>query len=365
LADGDENRSRDDLSEEASPHRLEKFREEGKVAQSRELTGLLSLLGAGVVLYLMASMTSGRLSEFMVKVFSVDIATAARLTTSEAVKEKAYEMLKLLSLVVLPVAGFSFLLTIAGSYVQVGSVFSFKPLEPDPSRINPIKGLQRMFSIKQFYDGIRLVFRGSVVTLVAYMVLKSEIISVSRFSLMDPGMMASSLGAIGKMVFLALIGVLFVFAGADYWLQKWDFGKNVRLTKQEQKEEHKEHEGDPLIKARIRSVQREMARRRMMEAVKTADVVITNPTHIAVAIKYERDKMDAPKVVAKGADFVAQKIKKLAGDSGIPLVENVPLARALYKSVKVNHSVPRILYQAVAEVLAYVYRLKRKGFETS
>jgi flagellar biosynthetic protein FlhB len=138
--------------------------------------------------------------------------------------------------------------------------------------------------------------------------------------------------------------------------------KGMKLTKQEAKQEFKEREGDPLIKARVRSIQREVARRRMMNAVKKADVIVTNPTHIAVAIVYDRSKMDAPRVVAKGADFLAQKIKKIAADAGVPLVENVPLARTLFKSVKVGQQVPRALYQAVAEVLAHVYRLKNRMF---
>jgi flagellar biosynthetic protein FlhB len=130
------------------------------------------------------------------------------------------------------------------------------------------------------------------------------------------------------------------------------------MTKQEAKQEHKEREGDPQIKARVRAVQREVARRRMMQAIKKADVVITNPTHIAIAISYEKDKMLAPKVVAKGADHLAQRIKKIAAENGVPMVENVPLARTLFKTVKVNQYVPRALFQAIAEVLAYVYRLK-------
>ena len=151
-----------------------------------------------------------------------------------------------------------------------------------------------------------------------------------------------------------------MFAAFDFILQRSEYNKKLRLTKQEAKQEHKEREGDPQIKARIRSVQREIARRRMMQAVKKADVIVTNPTHIAVALVYEKASMAAPKVVAKGADFLAQRIKKVAADAGVPLVENVPLARTLYKTVKMGQYVPRNLYQAVAEVLAYVYRLKKK-----
>lgn len=194
------------------------------------------------------------------------------------------------------------------------------------------------------------------------MIVKSKVITSPMYSLMDPGAILGGVSEIGIAVFIALISVLIVFAGFDFWLQRWDYGKNIRLTKKEQKQEHKEHEGDPMIKARIRSVQREMARKRMMDAVKTADVIVTNPTHIAVALSYSKENMSSPKVVAKGADFLAQKIKKLASEAGVPLVENVPLARALYKSVKVGQFIPRSMFKVVAEVLAYVYKLKNKRF---
>jgi flagellar biosynthetic protein FlhB len=161
-------------------------------------------------------------------------------------------------------------------------------------------------------------------------------------------------------IFLTLIGVLGIFAAIDFSIQRFQYNKSLRLTKAEAKQEHKEREGDPQIKARIRAIQRDMARKRMMNAVKKADVIITNPTHIAIAVVYDREKMMAPKVIAKGADFIAQRIKKVAAEAGIPLVENVPLARTLYKTVKTGQYVPRALYQAVAEVLAYVYRLKGK-----
>jgi flagellar biosynthetic protein FlhB len=153
--------------------------------------------------------------------------------------------------------------------------------------------------------------------------------------------------------------VLLVFGGVDFWIQRWEYSKNVRVTKKEAKEEHKEHEGDPLIKSRLRSVQKEMARKRMLEDVKKADVVITNPTHIAIALKYDPAEMEAPRVLAKGADFLAQKIKKVAAENHVPAVENVPLARALYHSVKIGQTIPKALYQAVAEVLAYVFKLRR------
>jgi flagellar biosynthetic protein FlhB len=218
-----------------------------------------------------------------------------------------------------------------------------------------------LISFKQLIEAARLIFKMAVVLSVAYYLVKSEVLFAPHHVGGEVGYLLTAYGKTAKGIFFALIGVLSIFAGIDFGFQKLEYNKNLRMTKAEAKQEHKEREGDPQIKARIRAVQREMARKRMMQAVKKADVIVTNPTHIAVALVYDKSNMSAPKVVAKGADFVAQKIKQIASDAGVPLVENVPLARTLYKTVKVGQSIPRALYQAVAEVLAYVYRLKKRN----
>ncbi|MGZ3699904.1 MAG: EscU/YscU/HrcU family type III secretion system export apparatus switch protein, partial [Bdellovibrionota bacterium] len=262
----------------------------------------------------------------------------------------------------LPVCVAAFVAGALGSYLQIGSIFSWDPVTPDFQKIDPMSGLQRLFSMKTLIEGLRLIFKMGTVSAVSYALVKSQVLASPAHLTDEPVSLFQAYGAAAKAIFLALMGVLGIFAAIDFAFQRFEFGKNVRLTKQEAKQEHKEREGDPALKARIRSVQREMARKRMMAAVKKADVIITNPTHIAIAISYERDSMAAPKVVAKGADFMAQKIKAIAAEAGVPLVENVPLARTLYKTVKVGHPIPRALYQAVAEVLAYVYRLKNMKF---
>jgi flagellar biosynthetic protein FlhB len=261
----------------------------------------------------------------------------------------------------LPVCLAGFVVGAVGSFAQIGSIFTFEPLSPDLTKLNPIQGLQKMFTLKQALDGVRLILKMTVVLAVTYALVKSQVLRAPAQLGLEPRQLLSSYGSAAKGIFLALVGVLAVFAAIDFGMQRWEYSKNLRMTKQEAKQEHKEREGDPQIKARIRSVQREMARRRMMQAVKKADVIVTNPTHIAIALVYERGSMAAPKVVAKGADFLAQRIKKVAAEAGVPLVENVPLARTLYKTVKVGQFIPRSLYQAVAEVLAYVYRLKNRG----
>jgi flagellar biosynthesis protein FlhB len=357
-----EDRSSEDLGEEISQYRLEEAKRKGQVAQSRELTGMVALLAAGAALYGFAPGMTESLAEFMREVFRTDLTARADLTGTHVLSQTLLKALKVLALVGLPVAAVGFVTSAVASFSQIGAIFTFEPLSPDLEKIDPIKGLQRLFSMKQVWEALRLLLKIAAVVTVIYTIMRGEILGSSTRLELDPHSQMAVLGQNGWKVFLSLIAVLIVFAAIDFFLQRFQFNKGLRLTKQEAKQEAKERDGDPMIKARIRSIQREMARKRMMQAVKKADVVITNPTHFAVALVYDREKMAAPKVVAKGADFLAQQIKKLAAEAGVPMVENVPLARGLYKSVKVGQYVPRQLYQAVAEVLAYVYRLKNQKF---
>jgi flagellar biosynthetic protein FlhB len=360
LADERENQSRDDLTEEASPHRLEENRAKGIVSQSREVTGLAVLLAVGVAMYTVAPRFGHDLADFMRQVFRTDLSARADLGSPQIVGQYLMKSLKIMISVGLPICGVGFILGVLSSFAQIGVVFSMDPLAPDFKKIDPLQGFQRLFSMKALIDGGRLVIKVAIVLVVCGYFLKNIAANSGRYADVETGFLMSELGRNGKTIFLSLVAISAVFSAGDFFLQRQDYQKNLRMTKQEAKQEHKEREGDPQVRARVRSIQRELARRRMMEAVKKADVIITNPTHIAVALVYDKVSMAAPRVVAKGADLIAQKIKKVAADAGIPLVENVPLARALYKSVRVGQSVPRALYQAIAEVLAYVYRLKRR-----
>jgi flagellar biosynthetic protein FlhB len=358
---GGQDRSGEDLTEEASPHRIEEMRKRGQVAQSKELTGLIALLATGVTTYAMAPSLGGQLAEFMREVFRTDLSARADLTGTHILADTWMRAVHIGAAVALPVAVAGFILGIIGSYAQIGNIFTLETLTPDFGKIDPIAGFKRMVSMRHLVDGVRMMFKMIVVVAVAYGLVKSQVIGAGAHALNDPESLFAAYGGAAKGIFLALCGVLLLFSAVDYGMQRFEYSKQTRMTKAEAKQEFKEREGDPQIKARIRAVQREMARKRMMQAVKKADVIITNPTHIAIALVYDKEKMAAPKVVAKGADFLAQRIKKIAADAGVPLVENVPLARTLYKTVKVGQSVPRALYQAVAEVLAYVYRLKNRG----
>jgi len=360
LAENQEDRSTEDLLDEPSQTKIDEYREKGQVSQSRELSGMLALLACAATLYVFAPSIGKDLLDYMREAFRVDQTMKLNLESNSAVGTTLMKALKLAVAIGLPISIAGFVTGVLGSFVQIGSIFSFDPLQPSMDKIDPIAGAQRMFSMKHMLDGLRIILKVLVATVVAYLLVKSEMFSSPEEILRDPASLLGSFSRAGKGTFLALILIFGIFAGADWWMQRRDWMKKVRLTKQEAKEEAKDREGNPQIKARVRSIQREMSRKRMMAAVKKADVIVTNPTHIAIAIAYDKDKMLAPRVVAKGADFVAQKIKQIAAEAGVPTVENVPLARTLYKSVKVNQYIPRALYQAVAEVLAYVYRLKNR-----
>lgn len=362
MADNEGDRSSEDLTEEASSHRLEEFRSKGQVAQSRELTGLVTFGGCAIAAYALSPSMGGQLVEFMREVFTNDLSAKADLATAAGAGRVLVKSVRLMAVIGLPVSFVGFVIGVVSSFAQVGTIFTLETLTPDFAKVDPLKGLQRMFSMKTGVEGLRLFFKISIVTAVAYGALKREVLASPALLVTDPMALFAAYGGAAKAVFFPVMAVLAVFAGLDLWKQRYDYNKQLRMTKQEAKQEHKEREGDPHTKARIRSIQRDMARKRMMHAVRTADVIITNPTHFAIALKYDKEKMAAPKVVAKGADFLAQKIKALGAEAGIPLVENVPLARTLFKSVKINQAIPRNLYQAVAEVLAYVYRLKNGRF---
>ena len=363
MAENKDDRNTEDLSDEASPYRLEEFRKKGQVSQSKELVAIGVALATGMALFALAPRMGEELMNFMKDTFSSAIAVKPGDKIEALAGARLIQMLKVLAAVGLPVVLAGFLLGIIGHLGQIGFLFTTEPLTPDFDKINPLNGLKRLLSVRNLIETVRVVFKGLVLCFVAYGVIKSQIYQSPELIFKNPTMVFNVLGEAGKSLFFSLFGILALFAGIDFVLQRREFGKQVRVTKQEAKQESKEQEGNPLIKSRIRSIQREMARKRMMQAVRKADVIITNPTHIAIALQYDKDKMIAPRVVAKGADFLAERIKKIAIEAEIPMVENVPLARAIFKSVKIGQIIPRHLFQAVAEILAYVYKLKNKKID--
>lgn len=361
MAENQEDRLHEELTEEASPYRIEEFRRRGIVSQSREMAGLIGLVGTGLTLYFFLPEMKLNLMAFMNEVFLSPARIMAQLKqmdSGEVFMTLLGRTLMILGVVALPVCLGGFFAGLAGSFVQVGSIFSWEPVSPNLEKIDPLKGLKKIFSFKQLIEGLRVLLKILVLGASFWFLVRGELLHSPFEAGKDLYGTLSTFQSAGTRFFLLLLLPLLVFGVADWGMQRWQFNKSIRMTKQEAKQEQKEREGDPQIKARIRTVQRDLARRRMMQAVRKASVVITNPTHIAIALRYDKKNMKAPKVIAKGADLIAQKIKEIASEAGIPMVENVHLARTLFKTVKLGQVIPRALYQAVAEVLAYVYKLK-------
>jgi flagellar biosynthetic protein FlhB len=344
-------------TERATPRKRQKAREEGQVARSVELPSVIVLL-TGIVLLRMISPMLGRQADELLR-SSLSFNDIPNFTL-EYCMQLMEQMAKRYLLMVLPVMGAVLISALAINFYQVGLHFSFKPLEPKLERFNVFKGMKRFFSKKAFVELIKSIVKLAIIGWVAYRVIDSE--SGHLLHLHDLECAAITvfiLKGIFKL-FLWVLLVMAVLAVLDHAFQKWQFEEQLKMTKQEIKEEYKQTEGDPQVKARIKSIQIQAARRRMMQQVPQADVVVTNPTHLALAIRYAAEKMTAPQVVAKGAGRVAERIKTVAAEHSIPVVENKELARNLYKLVKIGEEIPVQLYQAVAELLAYVYKLKGK-----
>jgi flagellar biosynthetic protein FlhB len=257
-----------------------------------------------------------------------------------------------------PILGSILVAGVASNFMQSGVTFSLHAIQPKLEKMSPIAGLKRIFSVRSGVELFKSLLKLLIVGYVAYRTIVGEFEFFFELVNQDIGQILAFIGTLCLKLCIKVGAVFAVLAVLDFLYQKHEYEKNLRMTKQEVKEEFKQSEGDPLIKSRIRSIQRQMARRRMMKDVPTADVVITNPVHVAVALKYEPGKNSAPIVVAKGMRKVAEKIKEIARLHGVPIVEKPLLARMLFKSAQVGDEIPVNLYQVVAEILAHVYRMR-------
>lgn len=343
-------------TEEATTQRREDFRKQGMVPNSREIGTVAILFGSTLMIWALGRFFFEQIYFLFSSLFSSQIEMVSRsgdfMPAAKLAVQKG-------SLILAPILAISGILSVLSSVVQVGFMNKEDALDFKLAHIDPIAGFKRIFSVKSLMEGFKSVLKLSIIILITYFFIKGEthkVLTITSLSILE--LFFYTLGLSGKLVF-GILAFLVVVAVIDYGYQWWDLEKQMMMTKQEVKEELKSREGDPQIKARIRRIQREMAQKRMMEKVPTADVVITNPTHIAVALKYDA-KYPAPQLVAKGADLIAEKIKKLARENNVPVVENVPLARAIFKTLKIGQVIPRELYNAVAEVLAFVYKMKKK-----
>lgn len=348
----------DEKTEEPSQYRMDEARKKGDVAQSKELSSVLLLSGSLLTLIICGVFIYETFTEYIDWMYIQDF---KNVYTKEKFQDVLSHTMWTLVKCVGPSFGASLCLGVLSQFIQVGFLYSPEILNADIERINPIKGFGRLISKKAIVEAIKGVFKFAVVILITYSVMKNNIGSFLGFLHSEAGeSLAFGKYLMVKLGFSILLG-LGVVALADFGWEKWSYRQKMMMTKQEAKEEAKEKDGNPEVKNKIRQIQRQMAQKRMMDDVKKADVIVTNPTHISVALKYDGETMVAPSVTAKGADHLALRIREIAKENDIPIVENIMLARTLYKTVKVGHGVPRTLYKAVAEILAFTYKLKRRA----
>ena len=347
----------DERTEPASDKKRQDSREKGSVAKSMDLNSAVMLLFGFLALYMFGSKMISQMSSMFKQVLghlsSIEV-------TITSITDLIYMLFAFLAVSLLPILGAMMAIGVISNFAQVGFMFSMKAFSPKWEKLNPITGIKRlMFSMHSAIELGKGLLKTVVVGFMTYFIVDDII--VESISLVDSDVMSIAQFMVGAMAKITIkVGfIFFAIAGFDYMYQRFEFEKNLRMTKQEVKDEFKMNEGDPQIKGRIKTIQRQIAYKRMMTDVPKADVVVTNPTHFAVALKYDTKKMSAPTVVAKGADLIAMKIKEIAKSHNVPIVEDKPLAQALFKSVSIGDQIPEKLFQAVAQILAYIYKLKQ------
>ena len=345
-------------TEEPTAKKRADARKKGQVGRSQELNTAFVLLIGFFSLKLLWDSIYLAIASYTTYVF----ANLNQPVDTENIVRLFIGIMEILAKTALPIMLFIMLIGLAVNFFQVGLNFNTEAIEFKLDKLNPINGFGRIFSKRSLVELAKSFFKILVIGFFLYRFIHEQIIAMPQFMFFD---LTTSLALVAEIIFrmaFIVIGVIMIMAVADYGYQNWQTTQDLKMTKQEVKDEMKQTEGDPQIKGKIRQKQRQMAMTRMMKEVPKADVIITNPTHYAVALAYEKG-MVAPTVLAKGQDLVAQRIKELGREARVPIVENKPLARTLYAAVQVGDAVPQELYQAVAEVLAYVYRLKhaRRG----
>ncbi|HET8726035.1 MAG TPA: flagellar biosynthesis protein FlhB [Alphaproteobacteria bacterium] len=349
-------------TEEPSHRKLEEARKKGQVATSQEVKHWFVLLGGVLVIGIFgpiaAEQISARFAGYLTRLEQIPADGSALVELARrAVAD--FTMILILPLLVLVIAA------MAGSLIQHGPMLAAESLKPKLEKLSPLAGLKRQFSAKALAEFAKGIIKLVIVGAVAVVVVMPEFRGIEQFAGLDPASLLTRIWALAIRLMIAVLAIMALIAVLDYLYQRFEFMKQQRMTKQEVKDEFKQSEGDPMIKARLRGLRMERARQRMMQAVPQADVVITNPTHYAVAMKYDPATMGAPKVVAKGVDQIALKIREVAREHDVAIVENPPLARALHAAVEIDQDVPPEHYRAVAEVISYVFKLQRRAFPAS
>ena len=350
-------------TEPATPKKLSDARKEGQVAKSREIANGLGLLG----LFLLLKLWVGNIGTQLLNLYDNFYNRIPDTVTfwygympENDTKIVFREMLIQVLLITAPILIIGVVIAVVSELPQVGWKPTGKPMHPKLSKLSPASGIKKLFSVNSLVELIKSIAKIGLIAYICYSYLKDKWPILFNFYDMPPMQAVALIGDIVTTLGIRISLVYMLIAAADFIYQKYKFKKDMKMTKQEVKDEYKQQEGDPQVKGKIRGKMREASQRRMMQNLPQADVVITNPTHYAVAIKYDPEVSDAPIVIAKGEDFLAAKIKEVAKENHIEIVENKPLARMLYANVDVGQAIPPELYQAVAEVLAFVYHLQGK-----
>ncbi|MBD8520013.1 flagellar biosynthesis protein FlhB [Lysinibacillus sp. FSL R7-0073] len=345
-------------TEKATPKKRQDARKKGQVIKSQDVTSAIVMLMVFIFLFFFAGSLRDELLAFFRQTFIHNIRIET--LTIDSVMHLFIETLIQMAFIIVPIMAIAVVGALAGNFLQFGFLFTLEPMKFDLKKMDPIKGLKRMFSVKAIVELLKSVLKIGFIGSVTTIIIWTNLPEVLALSFKSPWMTLITVGKLVGIMGIAASLVLLCVSILDWMYQKFDYEKNLKMSKQDIKDEYKNSEGDPLIKSKIKQRQREMAMRRMMSEIPSADVVITNPTHYAIALKYDEESMDAPRVIAKGTDFIAQKIKLIAKEHDVIMVENRPLARAMYDQVEIGDPVPEEFFKAVAEILAYVYRIKRK-----
>ncbi|WP_219836674.1 flagellar biosynthesis protein FlhB [Paenibacillus sp. R14(2021)] len=345
-------------TERATPKKRQEARKKGQLAKSQELPAAFILL----FVFLSFIMLGGYYKVRLMRIFGLlfEQKLLMEVTTSNIVTLFSDLMMQGFMLLA-PIFAITVLFGLLGNYMQIGILFTGEPLKMNFNKLNPIKGFQQIFSMHSVVEFVKNILKLLLIGVIVYLTLWSERNRILGLATVSISGIFSFIAQITIKLGIEIGAILVVLAAFDYLYKRYEHEKSLRMSKQDIKDEYKKSEGDPLIKGKIRERQRRMALQRMMQQVPKADVVITNPTHFAIALQYDGSKMEAPTIIAKGMDFVALRIKDVAKEHGVIMMENRPLARALYDRTEIGDTVPADLFQAVAEVLAYVYKLKNKA----
>lgn len=345
-------------TEKATPKKRQDARKKGQVLKSQDVSAAFVLLLSFLFLIFAAPLMQEGLFSFLIQAFEKNMLIDT--LTTDTVMQMYTDSLKEMAVILLPILAVTVVASVGANYFQFGFLFTTESLKIDLKKMDPIKGIKKIISVRAIVNLVKSLLKVAFIGTVTTIVIWTNLEDVLSLALQEPLSTLSTVAQLTGLMGIAASAVLIVIALLDYMYEKFEYEKQLKMSKQDIKDEYKNSEGDPLIKSKIKQRQREMAMRRMMQDVPNADVVITNPTHFAICLKYDDTSMDAPRVVAKGTDYVAQKIKLIAKENNVVMVENRPLARAMYDQVEIGDQVPEEFFKAVAEILAYVYRIKRK-----